>query len=130
MKRMPTVVESSTASTSTTRRKLRLPRFWLFCCSLVLAMLAEYCAYLNEGGGGNVRRALHVIALTVFFMVMTLVFEHFISWLGRDSKQTESSQSHPSILSRLLRRIAPDFNGDRRQALKAVAVMAVCWLPS
>jgi hypothetical protein len=129
MKRMSTVVESSTASTSTTRRKLRLPRFGLFCCSLVLAVLAEYCAYLNEGGGGNVRRALHVIALTVFFMAMTLVFEHFISWLGRDSKQTESSQSHPSILSRLLRRIAPDFNGDRRQALKAVAVMAVCWLP-
>ncbi|WP_029576670.1 DUF6020 family protein [Bifidobacterium thermacidophilum] len=91
-------------------------------------MLAEYCAYLNEGGG-NVRRALHVIALTVFFMVMTLVFEHFISWLGRDSKQTESSQSHPSILSRLLRRIAPDFTGDRHQALKAAGVMAVCWLP-
>lgn len=129
MKRMSTVVESSTASTSATRRKLRLPRLGLFCCSLVLAMLAEYCAYLNEGGGGNVRRALHVIALTVFFMVMTLVFEHFISWLGRDSKQTESSQSHPSILSRLLRRIAPDFTGDRHQALKAAGVMAVCWLP-
>lgn len=129
MKRMSTVVESSTASTSATRRKLRLPRLGLFCCSLVLAMLAEYCAYLNEGGGGNVRRALHVIALTVFFMVMTLVFEHFISWLERDSKQTESSQSHPSILSRLLRRIAPDFTGDRHQALKAAGVMAVCWLP-
>lgn len=129
MKRMPTVVESSTASTSTTRRKLRLPRFGLFCCSLVLAVLAEYCAYLNEGGGGNVRRALHVIALTVFFIAMTLVFEHFISWLGRDSKQTESSQSHPSILSRLLRRITPDFAGDRRQTLKAITVMAVCWLP-
>ena len=129
MKRMSTVVESSTASTSATRRKLRLPRFGLFCCSLVLAMLAEYCAYLNEGGGGNVRRALHVIALTVFFMVMTLIFERFIDWLGRDSKQTESSQSHPSILSRLLRRITPDFTGDRRQALKAAAVMAVCWLP-
>lgn len=129
MKRMPTVVESSTASTSTTRRKLRLPRFGLFCCSLVLAMLAEYCAYLNEGGGGNVRHALHIIALTVFFMVMTLVFEHFISWLGRNSKQTESNRNSSTILSRLLRRITPDFTGGRRQALKAVAVMAVCWLP-
>ncbi|KFJ00315.1 hypothetical protein BPORC_1093 [Bifidobacterium porcinum] len=126
---MPAVVESPTASASTARRKLRLPRFGLFCCSLVLAVLAEYCAYLNEGGGGNVRRALHVIALTVFFMVMTLIFERFIDWLGRDSKQTENDHDRLSIMSRLLRRITPDFTGNRRQALKAIAVMAVCWLP-
>lgn len=129
MKRMPTVVESSTARASAARWKLRLPRFGLFCCGLVLAVLAEYCAYLNEGGGGNVRRALHVIVLTVFFMVMTLIFERFIDWLGRDSKQTESGHNHSSILSRLLRRITPDFAGNRRQTLKAMAVMAVCWLP-
>lgn len=129
MKRMPAVVESPTVRTSTTRRKLRLPRFGLFCCSLVLAMLAEYCAYLDEGGGGNVRRALHVIALTVFFMVMTLIFERFIDWLGHDSKQTENGHDRLSIMSRLLRRITPDFTGNRRQTLKAIAVMAVCWLP-
>ncbi|WP_288271913.1 DUF6020 family protein [uncultured Bifidobacterium sp.] len=129
MKRMPAVVESPTVRTSTAQRKLRLPRFGLFCCSLVLAALAEYCAYLNEGGGGNVRRVLHIIALTVFFMVMTLIFERFIDWLGRDSKRTESDHDRSTILSGFLRRITPDFAGDRRQTLKAIAVMAVCWLP-
>nr|WP_274518413.1 DUF6020 family protein [Bifidobacterium boum] len=126
---MPAVVESPTVRTSTAQRKLRLPRFGLFCCSLVLAALAEYCAYLNEGGGGNVRRVLHIIALTVFFMVMTLIFERFIDWLGRDSKRTESDHDRSTILSGFLRRITPDFAGDRRQTLKAIAVMAVCWLP-
>lgn len=129
MKRMPAVVESPTVRTSTAQRKLHLPRFGLFCCSLVLAALAEYCAYLNEGGGGNVRRVLHIIALTVFFMVMTLIFERFIDWLGRDSKRTESDHDRSTILSGFLRRITPDFAGDRRQTLKAIAVMAVCWLP-
>ncbi|WP_152595554.1 DUF6020 family protein [Bifidobacterium boum] len=60
---------------------------------------------------------------------MTLIFERFIDWLGRDSKRTESDHDRSTILSGFLRRITPDFAGDRRQTLKAIAVMAVCWLP-
>ena len=77
MKRMSATVESLAAHKSGARRKLRVPSFGLFCCSLLLAITAEYCAYLNDGGDWDARRILHVIALTVFFTVhgqITILF--------------------------------------------------------
>lgn len=129
MKRMSATVESLAAHKSGARRKLRVPRFGLFCCSLLLAITAEYCAYLNDGGDWDARRILHVIALAVFFMVMTLIFERFTDWLGRSCEQTDGSNDHLGILSRFLRLITPDFRGGKRQAVKAAGVMAMCWLP-
>ena len=117
----------------------------MVCCNIILAILAEYCAYLNEGEAGRARRLPHILVFAAFFFILTLLFERFITWLEGESEQTtpiqaklasahleddgnikdaESASLHQSA-THLRQRILPDFTGGRKSFFKAAAIMAV-----
>lgn len=150
---MEGITASSASSASSTqspaRKHHRIPRLGLACCSIILATLAEYCAYLNEGEAGRARRLPHILVFAAFFFILTLLFERFIAWLEGTSEQTTPVEAkllsaHPEdarnvkdaenasprqSAAHFWQRILPDFTGGRKSALKATAIMAVCWLP-
>ena len=128
------------------RKHHRIPRLGLACCSIILATLAEYCAYLNEGEAGRARRLPHILVFTIFFFILTLLFERFIVWLEGKSEQTKPIVAKPAsthtvnvdsagnagsrqAATHLWQRVLPDFTGERKSAFKAAAIMAVCWFP-
>lgn len=79
---MEGITASAASSASSTRSPARkyhgIPRLGLACCSIILATLAEYCTYLNEGEAGRARRLPHILVFAVFF-ILTLLFERFIA---------------------------------------------------
>lgn len=140
---------SASSKQAPARERHRIPRLGLVCRSIILATLAEYCAYLNEGETGRARRLPHILVFAAFFLILTLLFERFITWLGAKSEQTTPVEAkllsaHPEdarnvkdaenasprrSATHFWQRVLPDFTGGRKSALKAAAIMAICWLP-
>ena len=127
------------------REHHRIPRLGLVCSNIILAKLAEYCAYLNEGEAGRARRLPHILVFAVFFFILTLLFERFIAWLegtpeqttpvqtklasahpedAKNVKDAESASPHQSA-THLRQGILPDFTGGRKSFFKAADIMAV-----